>query len=100
MTTHTTDNTDRKNIIYDWNGERPALLPEPAHKVEVLDESLRDGIQSPSALDPPVEVKLKILIAFYQVMAMFDGSNGSNGSHAYNCIVTGVTVTVIALCVR
>lgn len=61
MTTHTTDRTDRSNIIYDWNGESPGLLPKPAHKVEVLDESLRDGIQSPSALDPPVEVKLRIL---------------------------------------
>jgi len=61
MTTHTTDRTDRTKIIFDWNRESPELLPKPSHRVEVLDESLRDGIQSPSALDPPVEVKLQIL---------------------------------------
>jgi 2-isopropylmalate synthase len=34
---------------------------EPDHQVAVYDETLRDGIQSPSALDPAVETKQEIL---------------------------------------
>src|SRR6202011_2092353 len=30
-------------------------------RAEVLDETLRDGIQSPSAIDPPIEAKIEIL---------------------------------------
>ena len=58
--------TDR-DIIYDWNTEGTNALPAPEHKVELYDETLRDGIQSPSALDPPVDVKLEILQAGYRV---------------------------------
>ena len=50
-----------KNYIYDWNNHAPDLLTEPSHRVSVYDETLRDGIQSPSALDPPVETKKQIL---------------------------------------
>jgi 2-isopropylmalate synthase len=47
-------------IIYDWNDEAGA---EPDWKVglEFYDESLRDGIQSPSATDPSIEEKERIL---------------------------------------
>ena len=49
------------DYIYDWNTQGTDALPQPVHRVEVFDETLRDGIQSPSALDPPVEIKLEIL---------------------------------------
>jgi 2-isopropylmalate synthase len=47
-------------IIYDWNDESGS---EPNWKVglEFYDESLRDGIQSPSATDPSIEEKERIL---------------------------------------
>ncbi len=47
-------------LIYDWNEVRrrgPLLQKRP----EFDDETLRDGIQSPSVVDPPIEEKLKIL---------------------------------------
>ena len=46
-------------LIYDWN-----LLNDSSEEmgpVEFNDETLRDGIQSPSARDPNIENKLKIL---------------------------------------
>ncbi len=53
--------TETPTRIHDWNIRDQSLLARPVHPVEVMDETLRDGIQSPSALDPPVEEKLEIL---------------------------------------
>jgi 2-isopropylmalate synthase len=49
-----------EHLIYDWNveGEQP---PKPARKIEFDDETLRDGLQSPSVTDPSIEEKLRIL---------------------------------------
>ena len=47
-------------LIYDWNsmGRSGSLTTRPP---QFLDETLRDGIQCPSAVDPPVEDKVRIL---------------------------------------
>lgn len=45
--------------IYDWN-EGPGA-PRPARPFELNDETLRDGLQSPSVLHPPIETKTEIL---------------------------------------
>ncbi|MDQ7849272.1 MAG: LeuA family protein [Armatimonadota bacterium] len=45
--------------IYEWNAGRGA--PRPARRVEVNDETLRDGLQSPSVIHPPLETKCQIL---------------------------------------
>ena len=46
-------------LIYDWAA---AGRPAPPARVAMLDdETLRDGLQSPSVTDPPVEVKVEIL---------------------------------------
>ncbi len=50
----------RETLIYDWN-TGGAHRPAPPRPVEVNDETLRDGLQSPSALHPPVERKRAIL---------------------------------------
>lgn len=47
-------------LIYDWN-ELKRRGPVLAKKPEFDDESLRDGIQSPSIVDPPIEDKLTIV---------------------------------------
>ncbi len=49
-----------RNLIYDWNrvGEQAEA---PAKPIELDDETLRDGLQSPSVISPPVEKKLEIL---------------------------------------
>src|ERR1700704_384458 len=48
-------------LIYDWNSmEKGASLP-PRRRVQFLDETLRDGIQSPSVVDPTIEDKLRLV---------------------------------------
>ncbi|MDG1455514.1 MAG: hypothetical protein P8R38_04850, partial [Planctomycetota bacterium] len=47
------------DLIHDWNvmdGENKRTTP-----VEFDDETLRDGLQSPSVVDPPIEKKFEIL---------------------------------------
>ena len=50
---------DREKIIHDWNAG--ACRPRPAHAFDLNDETLRDGVQSPSVVDPPLEDKLELL---------------------------------------
>jgi 2-isopropylmalate synthase len=47
-------------LIYDWNaaGDAPR---RPSWKIEFDDETLRDGLQSPSVTSPSVEQKVEIL---------------------------------------
>jgi 2-isopropylmalate synthase len=48
-----------RDLIFDWN---TVMKPAAAVRVpETFDESLRDGIQSPSVIDPPVEKKKQLL---------------------------------------
>jgi isopropylmalate/homocitrate/citramalate synthase len=47
-------------LIYDWNNLHPRL-PQPAGPVLLNDETLRDGLQSPSVRDPSIEEKIGIL---------------------------------------
>ena len=47
-------------LIFDWAGAAPRTTSWPAH-VMLDDETLRDGLQSPSVTDPPVAAKIEIL---------------------------------------
>ena len=47
-------------LIYDWNRIHPASM-RPVGPVLLNDETLRDGLQSPSVRDPSIEEKLPIL---------------------------------------
>ena len=47
-------------LIYDWNKALPMALV-PAGPVQLNDETLRDGLQSPSVRDPSFEEKIQIL---------------------------------------
>jgi len=49
---------DVKELIYDWNAIDPPTRPQ---NLELNDETLRDGLQSPSINDPSIEKKLEIL---------------------------------------
>jgi len=51
---------DRGEIIHDWN-EVPTRAPRPGHRFDFFDESLRDGVQSPSVVDPDIGDKLTIV---------------------------------------
>jgi isopropylmalate/homocitrate/citramalate synthase len=50
--------TSADSLLYDWN--RPAES-WPGRVIEFEDETLRDGLQSPSVLDPELDDKLRIL---------------------------------------
>jgi 2-isopropylmalate synthase len=47
-------------LIYDWNRIHPASL-RPVGHVLLNDETLRDGLQSPSVRDPSIQEKIQIL---------------------------------------
>ena len=49
-----------RTLVYDWNSTG-ALSGPPTGAVELDDETLRDGLQSPSALCPPVGKKIELL---------------------------------------
>ncbi len=49
-----------RGLIYDWNrAQGPEWTFSSVPRLD--DETLRDGLQSPSVLDPPIEKKLRIL---------------------------------------
>ena len=47
-------------LIYDWNVAEGALA-KPAQRIEFDDETLRDGLQSPSVVSPSIDDKLRLL---------------------------------------
>lgn len=49
------------DLIYDWNVAGDGDLRPARGAVELDDETLRDGLQSPSVTSPPIEQKLEIL---------------------------------------
>ena len=49
-----------RDLIYDWNLHGRTL--GPATPIQLDDETLRDGLQSPSVTDPPVEWKKRLLV--------------------------------------
>ncbi|HXF94749.1 MAG TPA: LeuA family protein [Gemmatimonadales bacterium] len=59
MNTHTTSMEER-DLIYDWNRAGGSFDWSTA-RVDLNDETLRDGLQSPSVTDPPLEVKRRLL---------------------------------------
>jgi len=50
----------KSELIYDWNHVHPASLRPMGH-VLLNDETLRDGLQSPSVHDPSIPEKIEIL---------------------------------------
>jgi 2-isopropylmalate synthase len=50
---------NKDELIYDWN--RVGGAESAARRVELNDETLRDGLQSPSVIDPPIEQKIELL---------------------------------------
>ena len=50
-----------KEIIYDWNSVEKVAPLTPGRRLEFFDETLRDGIQSPSVVDPKIDDKIKLV---------------------------------------
>ena len=51
---------NQSELIFDWAASGPSQVDWPGH-VMLDDETLRDGLQSPSVIDPPLETKVEVL---------------------------------------
>ena len=49
------------DLIHDWNEVEPSIAPELRRPVALNDETLRDGLQSPSVVDPSLDDKIRLL---------------------------------------
>src|SRR5882724_10346435 len=54
---------EERQLIYDWNNEGGAngAFDWTRARVDLNDETLRDGLQSPSVTDPTLDVKRRLL---------------------------------------
>jgi 2-isopropylmalate synthase len=52
---------DEKDLIYDWNTVSGTFDWSRIKRVELDDETLRDGLQNPSVKDPPISDKIRLL---------------------------------------
>jgi len=52
---------DAQTLIYDWNAVDKVAPLSPKRRIQFLDETLRDGIQSPSVVDPSIDDKLRLV---------------------------------------
>ena len=70
-------------LIYDWN-QVGSANPVPDHAIYLNDETLRDGLQSPSVNDPPIEAKIELLhlMEAIGIDALCIGLPGAGGMHA------------------
>ncbi len=53
-------NETETDLIYDWNSIEKVAKISPKRRIQFLDETLRDGIQSPSVVDPSIDDKIKL----------------------------------------
>ena len=66
-----------QDLIFDWNrtDDQAKVFP----KVEICDETLRDGIQSPSVHDPSIEDKLA-MVALMEKLSITTADIGLPGA--------------------
>lgn len=55
------DGMDEQALVHDWNAAAPSSLRGSGRIVELDDETLRDGLQCPSVVDPVIEDKTRLL---------------------------------------
>jgi 2-isopropylmalate synthase len=70
-------------LVYDWNTIDPALI-HPNRHIGFDDETLRDGLQSPSVSEPAVEQKIELLhlMDALGIDTADIGLPGAGGTHA------------------
>src|SRR2546423_6050168 len=70
-------------LIYDWNTVSPELQ-KPNRHIGFDDETLRDGLQSPSVCEPPAEKKIELLhlMDALGIDTADIGLPGAGGTHA------------------
>lgn len=70
-------------LVYDWNTIDPALF-HPKRHIGFDDETLRDGLQSPSVSEPAIEEKIELLhlMNALAIDTADIGLPGAGGTHA------------------
>jgi 2-isopropylmalate synthase len=70
-------------LIYDWNRVEP-VYQTPNRRISLDDETLRDGLQSPSVCEPSVEKKVELLHLMngLGIETADIGLPGAGGTHA------------------
>jgi 2-isopropylmalate synthase len=70
-------------LVYDWNDIEPRTQA-PGRRISFDDETLRDGLQSPSVCEPPVEQKIEMLhlMDALGIDTADIGLPGAGGTHA------------------
>src|SRR6184192_673074 len=71
------------DLIYDWNTVGPSLI-KPDRHIGFDDETLRDGLQSPSVCEPTIEQKIELLHLMNElgIDTADIGLPGAGGTHA------------------
>jgi 2-isopropylmalate synthase len=71
-------------LIHDWNPRPPA----PRYPLKLNDETLRDGLQSPSVFNPSIPEKLEIL-HFMEDLGLYSAAVGLPGAgpHAFSDVL-------------
>jgi 2-isopropylmalate synthase len=72
-----------EELVYDWNTIEPSLIA-PQRYISFDDETLRDGLQSPSVCEPAVEQKIELLhlMDALGIDTADIGLPGAGGTHA------------------
>jgi 2-isopropylmalate synthase len=72
-----------EELIYDWNRIEPSLHAPDRH-IGFDDETLRDGLQSPSVCEPSIEKKIALLhlMEALEIDTADIGLPGAGGTHA------------------
>jgi 2-isopropylmalate synthase len=72
-----------EELVYDWNTVEPTA-ERPQRHIGFDDETLRDGLQSPSVCDPPIEKKIELLhlMDALGIDTADIGLPGAGGTHA------------------
>jgi len=72
-----------EELVYDWNSIEPSLAA-PNRRISFDDETLRDGLQSPSVCEPAVEQKIELLhlMDALGIDTADIGLPGAGGTHA------------------
>lgn len=72
-----------EELVYDWNTVARSHK-DPGRPISFDDETLRDGLQSPSVSEPPVEQKLELLhlMEALSIDTADIGLPGAGGTHA------------------
>lgn len=82
------DDSDVSQLIYDWNSKRYRGPVIANRAFELHDETLRDGIQNPSVVDPEIDDKLEILHMLEEIgVDTIDVGLPGAGQRAFNDVL-------------